>query len=457
MQKKKIIIVGVILLVLVGALLVINNLPTAPADPDLPGDGSETFNPGVEVYTVNSEDIVQMDVNVGEENFSFVRKDGKWEFKSDATVRLLASEVNFICIELSGVYAKECIEENASDFAKYGLAEPAATLKAHLKDGTDKTVHIGYKSPDGSSYYCYVDGNPNVYLIYASKAETMMRGATAYRNTSILDVNVNALSRVRIVKNGSAMLDVNKKAITNEDGSTLFEWNMTAPKALPCNGETIDQNIGEKLSYITVAEFIDRDDSRYASSGVNNPRAVIDLTDDGGISQTMYVGKQDGEKCYVKVDGRVYLIAEDSIGFIDVPPFLYVSKFVNLEHIDNVFKVEISDGSVTHVAEISDENGARTFRLNDIGLDKDKFTRQIYQPTVCLLADDFAVSPSRGKTEYSIVIYLKDGYVKKMDFYNYDDRNYSVFTEKGKCDFIVRKKKIDDMFGVLATLVPAKP
>ena len=44
---------------------------------------------------------------------------------------------------------------------------------------------------------------------------------------------------------------------------------------------------------------------------------------------------------------------------------------------------------------------------------------------------------------YTISCYLKDGSVKKMTFYNYDDRNYSVVTEKGKCDFVVRKKKID--------------
>ncbi|MBR2477224.1 MAG: DUF4340 domain-containing protein [Clostridia bacterium] len=462
-SQKKIIIIGVILLALLGTLWAVTNFwkPTGNSDPNAPGNSggeSSEVDLGIEVYTVLPKDILQMDVSVGDENFSFVRKDGKWMFGSDSTVRLLASEVDYLCIELSGVYAKECVEENAPDFAKYGLAEPAATLKIHLKDGTDKTVRVGYKSPDGSAYYFSVDGNPNVYLIYASKAELMMRSATAYRNTSILDVDVNNLARVHVIRNGSTMLDVNKKIIALEDGKTKLEWNMTFPKVLPCNGEAIDENIGGKLSYITVAEFIDRSDSRYSSSGVNNPRAVIQLTDDGGISQTIYVGKQDGGKCYVKADDRVYLISEDSISFIDVPPFLYVSKFVNLEHVDNVFKVEISDGNITHVATISnEENGATTYKLNGTGIVKDVFTRQIYQPTVCLLADDFAAPHNRGKSVYTISCYLKDGTVKKMTFYNYDDRNYSVVTEKGVCDFIVRKKKIDDMFAALGTIVPAKP
>lgn len=463
MSKKNIIIFGSVLLVLIVAFWAVNSFWKPLEETEKDGTSQDGFYGDVpaydesnEIHSVLSEEIVRIDVAIGTERFSFAREDQDWVFVGDETVRILSSEVQNLCMELSGIYANECIEENVQDLERFGLAEPAATLKIHLKDGTERSMYVGYPHPDGGQYYFAIEGNPNVYLVADYKVSTMLRSATAYRNTSILNVDATKLSRIRVTKNGKVELDVNKKLTAISETSTKTEWYMTSPRELLCNNEPIDEKIIANLSYITISEFIDKGDERYSTAGFNNPRATIELTDDNGLSQTIYVGNKDGDNCYLKADGRIYLISESNISFIDIQPFLYVSKLINLEHIDNVDKLEISNGEETHVATILSEDGATAYRLNGLAVEKDVFTRQIYQPTVCLLADDFAQPHKRGQAVYTISYYLKDGSVKSMTLYDYDDRNYSVVTETGACEFVVRKTKFDEAFTKISNIRPVK-
>ncbi len=448
-NKKSIIILSAVVVVLIGAFLAVNYLWT-----DEEAATGISSSESIELFTTAKENIVQMDLSVGDESFSFVRSEDKWLLAGDESVKLKNSSVDYLCVELAGIYAKQCVEENAADLAKYGLSQPFGTYKISLADGTDKTFLLGNQDPVTDAYYFKMADTDAVYTIYSSKGDSLSKKSAEYKDSAILEVDSENLSRV-YVRSNDEVLEL-KKEIIGEGEEAKILWNMLQPMKRECDVQPITDNIISKISYITVSEFINADDERYSSSGVDAPDAVIELTDDDGVSQTIYVGKSEGEQRYIKTNDRVYLISADSVSFTELDPFIYIMKFISLENIDSVSKIEVTKGDKTHVALIEGEGDKQTYKLNDKEVMEDTFKREVYQRIIGLLADDFAVNPAYGDAEYTVTYYMNDGSVKKNEYCAYDERSYAAFDKDGRCEFIIRRKKLDEMFASLENVDAGK-
>lgn len=448
-NKKSIIILASVLVVLVGAFLAVTYLWTDEEE-SKPANDIQS----IELFTTSKDNILEMALRVNGENFTFMRSDDRWILKGKEDVKLKQSTVDYLCIDLAGIYAQQCVEENAADLSKYGLAEPVGTYTLTLADADAKTFYLGNQDPITGAYYFKMADTDAVYTIYSNKGDSLSKGSAEYKDSDILDVDSENLSRI-YMQSGGTVLEM-KKTVTKNGEEEKIVWNMVQPMKHECDAEPISENIISKLSYITVQEFIDEADDRYSKSGVNFPDATITLTDDDGVSQIIYVGDSEGEARYIKTNNRVYLISADSVSFIDIDPFIYISKFISLENIDTVSKVEVTHAGTTHVATIEGEKDKYTYKLNGKEIMEDTFKRQVYQKIIGLLADDFAENPRYSAPEYVVTYYLRDGTVKQNNYCHYDDRSYAAYDKNGRCEFIIRKKKLDEMFASLENVATGK-
>lgn len=442
-SKRNIIILAVAVVVLIASLLAVTFL----WKDDEPTDEGSTFE-SIEAFTVSKDTITAIDIKTEAESFGFIKKDDAWVLKSDETVKLKSSSVDYLATDISGIYAKSCVEENSTDIKKYGLEEPTGEFAVTLDDGSVKTLYLGKKDPVSGCYYFKTADSNAVYAVYESKGESLLKPLSEYRDTNILEVDTSNLSLFKMVKGGT-VLTLERTVTEGEDGSTGEQWHMSSPMNKDCDNEPISNNITSKISYVTVKDFIDAGDERYGVSGVNSPEAAVTLTDGDGKTQTIYVGKADGQNRYVKTEGRVYLIDGDSVSFIDVEPFIYISKFICIENISDVAKIEVTKGETTYIATVEGEGDSQKYTLNGKEVLTDTFKRQVYQKVIGLLADEFASSPKYGKPVYTVTFYLNDGTVKRTDYCEYDDRSYAAFDGNGKCEFVIRHKKLEEMFDAL--------
>ncbi len=448
-NKKSIIILACVLVVLIGAFFAVTYLWTEDEAPK-----TNNAVQSIELFTTSKDNILEMALKVNGENFTFTRSEDKWILKGKEDVELKQSSVDYLCIDLAGIYAQQCIEEKAKDLSRYGLAEPMGVYTLTLADADPKTFYLGDKNPVTGSYYFKMADTDAVYTIYSNKGDSLSKGSAEYKDSYILDVDSENLSRV-YMQSGGSVLDI-QKTVTKVDDKEKITWNMLQPMKRECDEQPIFDNIISKLSYITVEEFIDEADDRYSKSGVNNPAATITLTDDDGISQTIYVGKSEGASRYIKTNNRVYLISADSVSFIDIDPFIYITKFISLENIDTVSKIEITHAGTTHTATIEGEKDKYTYKLNDKEVLEDTFKKQVYQKIIGLLADDFAQNPRYSAPEYTVTYYMRDGSVKQNNYCAYDDRSYAAYDKNGKCEYIIRKKKLDAMFASIENVASGK-
>ena len=67
----------------------------------------------------------------------------------------------------TSIKASALVEENATDFAKYGLSDenPKASVFVTLKNGEEYTVYFGNDIPNSSSVYCRMADSQSVYAI----------------------------------------------------------------------------------------------------------------------------------------------------------------------------------------------------------------------------------------------------------------------------------------------------
>ena len=438
-NKKTLIILALTLVVLVGACVGVlyfwdNDVNTPPP--------SETES--IPLFTGNSDDVAQMNVSVDDEDFSFVKDRDKWRVKGK-DIKLKHFDIDYLAISLSGVYAKSCVEENATDLDKYGLKTPFGTYELLFSDGTVQKFYLGDKEQVTGSYFFKTENSPNVYLIHESKGNELSKKLDEYRDSAILEIDAENLKKI-YVKKGTTVLEIEN---TTKEGDKDETWSMLSPLRKTCDYEKVNSNIISKVSYMELKEFVDADDEGYKVSGVENPYATIMLTDNKGNSQTIYVGNSNSDMRYIKTQGQVYLINSNSVSFVDIDPFLYISKFINLEKIDDVSKIEVTHKGKTHIATISGKKDNYVYKFNGKEVLEDTFKRDIYQRIIALSADDFAKNPKYSKAEYTIKFYFRDGSQKKTEYCYYDDRSYSAFNEKGVCEFIIRQKELQNMFASL--------
>lgn len=164
-QKKRIILLGVLLLVLallVVAYFVISNLASDEG-------GDVTPSSRVSVVSENSAAISAISYTVGDDKLSFIREaSGKWYYESDRDFPLNQSYLTKMAEAVSSVTASRELD---GDTGEYGFDSPALTINADYTTGNTYTLIIGDTNSFNSSVYLK-DASGKVYMFSDSVSES---------------------------------------------------------------------------------------------------------------------------------------------------------------------------------------------------------------------------------------------------------------------------------------------
>lgn len=203
-SKIKGIIVGVVVMVCLGATLLVLKLSDPANKPDSSSDSDNTSSVAEELLEdENTYPLMELDKNSvskvvfenenGEMIIERTEKaqgsdgTGKWELISLDGVRQNDTLVNAcvnICATLKG---RQLVEENASDLAKYGLSEPKAKVTISADNMTDKVFNIGIEIAAGGYYYICEEGKNTVYTVLAANAGYFFEDALYFAGLTLVD------------------------------------------------------------------------------------------------------------------------------------------------------------------------------------------------------------------------------------------------------------------------------
>ena len=442
-KVKNIVIMVVVLILLVGAALAVMFLMQKPDDSHV-----DTDVQSIEIYKVEKSQIVQMDIAFFVEQFSFVRDGEQWAVKDRPEVKLRNSSVDLLAMEFASINGKQKITDAAEDLSVYGLDQPQGRYTIHLADGTQKQFSVGNDDPVSGAYYFAMDGDPAVYTIYSTKAASLLKMLKDYRDTTFLTVNTESLNRILIQNTGTTIELVLET--TGEGENATSTWNMLRPLQKPLDTQRLSENIIGQISALSIQSFVDDGQDH----GLSNPAATVTLSDADGASQTLTIGDEsDAGSRYVRLNGddNVYLVEKANLEFIHVDPFLLISKFLNLENIDNVSSIDITADGETHTMSIARDGDAVTYHVDGKEAMERNF-KDLYQKVIGLSASGLIDTTPSGNAAVTVVYHLTDNSAKTLAFYEFDDRNYAAVKD-GVCEFRILKKDVSAMLTALQSML----
>ena len=203
MKKNTKIILGSVIGIAVLGAATLALVLTQPKSDNADSGTSSSKTVSVTDYTADDISTLTISNESGEYTINRLGKE-KWGIDSIPEALANSSAYSTAMSSAGGIGAKQIVEENATDLAKYGFDKPTATVKMTFKDNKaeDITCLIGIKYEGENSWYVKTDKSDTVYLVANAGVSFAMNSELSYVNKSTLtaayDSEKDKVNRVRI-------------------------------------------------------------------------------------------------------------------------------------------------------------------------------------------------------------------------------------------------------------------
>jgi hypothetical protein len=413
-----------------------------------------------------------------EGTLTLVKKDGAWALEPASPVKLDATTVDDLVYSFTALFAERTIDEHPSDLGQYGLVPPRAVARAHLADGTVKTLLLGDETPAGNTYYLQVQGDPAVYSVWMNHGQHLHWGVVDLRSKALLtgikkDEIVYFKARLR---SGQTLEAVQKTPEEQKRFQLGFgSYLMTRPFPVPrgVDAEKFDALLTGAAS-IDIAEFVEDAPTDLAAYGLARPWGELLVRDKAGTLHLLFGADRGPDRVCFQVAGEraVYAVDKYKLDFMNTKPFDVMDKFVFIPNIDDVDELHVAARGATHVFTLSRvtkkaseakaqgaaEAGAEdevvtTYTGDGKDLDEDWF-KKFYQSVIALSIEGEAPRPVPNAAVVTIRYRLNKGDKRDVTvtLAPYDKVFYASFVD-GVGGFALTKAQADGMLEKMDALL----
>ena len=472
-MKKKIVtlVVAVIILILLVCVYILtSNMPNEAENNNI---SDETTSEA----TVDAQGIIDTfdDIKIGNQitnlenvtNFTIINNmgvitfelnDNKW-FANGYNNNINQSKVNSALSILTDLYVDGVVEENATDFAKFGLDNPVATLTS-----ATTIVMLGDTTPDGKYYYVRVSSDNNIYLMPVILGKNLLGDIKSFIDTSLPSINIEDVQYMNL--KGREIEEISLKydkdnpiakdyAKRNGLPTLIMEKPLADMLVYPMS---LQYTILKNFSSLNLGNVYDINPSDLSIYGLDNPLLELRLEDSKNAvyikAGNTTIGSDNKEYIYIMVNNRqeVFLVNYDSLRDFAKPNIAdFVDRFISIYQRSLVSNISINTGSedinisfvskgknkITNIDGVDKDN--RIPYINDKKIDKEDFTK-FYEMLVGISFDNIDRNAQpKGEPKLTITFNLEDGESSVAEYFEYD-ANF-LLVKKGESHFAVVSKQ----------------
>jgi hypothetical protein len=240
-------------------------------------------------FTVEADKIEELIVETPEGQTTRLKKgSGGWEMVEPSGTPADQTEATSIAQSLASLEVQRVIDENPSDLAQYGLADPKVEIGFRASgQKTASGLLLGDKTPTGGELYAKTPDSNRVFLIASYLDSTFNKTPFALRDKTVLKFEREKVTSLEITRPKDAL------AFTKEG----TDWNLTKPSRASGDYSVIEGVIGQiQSAQMTALTSTDAKDLK--QYGLDKPVVTATIVADGG-SHTLEIGKPSP-------DGSVY-------------------------------------------------------------------------------------------------------------------------------------------------------
>lgn len=257
--------------------------------------------------TVNSITIEKKDGRVR----VFRKSPEEWEIVEPLRTEADNGAVKSLVNRLQNLEFRRVVDENPTDLAKYGLADPE--FRVEVKGGrAEDTIAIGNRGPIGSTLYLQKKSSPRILLVDSSLKSMVNKGLFDLRERRIISFERNQVEGINL-----AYPDREVKLVKKD-----LKWRMEKPAAYPADENEIDRLLTELIGLKADRFVVEKleDPARY---GFLRPQLLVNLALKDNKTAAFRVGE--------KTEGGFYAnrVGGDPVYLVDPQVLNKLNKNVN--------------------------------------------------------------------------------------------------------------------------------
>ena len=294
MKPTGLLIAVVVLAALAGAVIWSNKKQAAKA--------KEPSTTSAKIVSIPDDQIKEIRLKKASgDSVDLRRENGKWAIAEPKALPADSDAMSSLTSTLSSVTADTTVEDNATDLASFGLANPSLDVQVTKKDGKTVDLLIGDDTPNNSGAYAKVANDPHVYTVASYIKSSLDKKPDDLRDKRLLPFESDKLTRVEFDAKGQAV-EFGK----NGQG----DWEILKPRPLRADGGQVDTLVGKlRDAKMDLSLAPDEAAKKFAAA---TKVASASVTDNAG-TQTLEVRKDKDNTYYAKGSGveGIYKIASD--------------------------------------------------------------------------------------------------------------------------------------------------
>jgi len=445
MNKKKIITLSLVLVVLAAVLAVLLMLPEKEVPvPETGESHSAEESKGGILYSVNHDSITSVSLSIDGEGFTFTLDGNEWKCPDKPNVVISQSKVGSLVAHICSVTYEDKVESADVTEADCGIGEDSATVVFQSEKG-EVVLRVGNKVPNTGLCYFTSTLAEGIYMIKTENAEAMFAPFEDYRSDDFHVVDFENLASIHLKNNNfEAKLT---RSETDVQGGVFYEWRFESPVSVFARDEEVNAKLISPVNRLSVDEYVS-DNGDFANYGISKDK-YITFGDKSGKTQTVYFSDRKDGKYYICVDDKpnIYAVSSSLLPLADVKLIDIADRQVYLTKNENIDTVTVSAEGINYELKFGEE---------DITVNGNKITdkvekNDIFANVVSLFADDIYQGEA-GSAEVTITFSLKDETNVVLEFSSHDDRHYAV-SKNGETVYLILKNKLDALFDALEKYV----
>lgn len=288
MKTKQLLILGCVFVVLAIVVVIFEN-----------PFGQSEYEKKVKTATplfpdFNKEQVTKIEIIATGETTTLSKQEGAWVVASMDNYPADSEGVAELLTKVGEFKNTQRVSSNPEKQAEFEV--DSTGVEAKLMDANDKLLahlFVGKITSGFLSSYVRAGDSNDVYVAQGNLQSVFNKGTRTWKDRTIFDFNKGNVTELNISSPEETVelrLDANGT------------WQMLKPEAAAANTTEVD-NLLTTLSGLDTDDFAEAGDD-LAEYGLETPQSVISAVLNDGTTATLYIGKEEEGKLYVKRDDK---------------------------------------------------------------------------------------------------------------------------------------------------------
>lgn len=252
-----------------------------------------------QVFEVEADQIEEITVTTEGETTTLQKADDVWKLTAPVSADADNTAASSLATALASLEVTRVVDENATNFAEYGLAEPRIALAFKAQDGAAGELHLGDKNTTQSDIFARRAGENRVFLVPAWQETSLAKKTFDLRDKRVLHFDRDQVDTVELQRAGSPTI------VLARSGS---EWNIEAP--IQSRGDySAVEGLLTRLSSGSMTELVDPNGPE--TFGLDEPDAEI-VVGTGSSRASLEFGNEADGNVYARDPARQLMFTVDA-------------------------------------------------------------------------------------------------------------------------------------------------